>query len=115
MCPALANKMAVRLAVSATLASSCLAPRMTTYVHLQPKDLHYFSHFVAVPGLCGGRQDAHHPAGGPSQQSSPNPPFLSLQSQGFVEDGKVRTIPLEVMVKGDKVPVYEETLEENGR
>lgn len=36
-------------------------------------------------------------------------------SQGFVEDGKVRTIPLEVMVKGDKVPVYEETLEENGR
>ncbi len=88
---------------------------MTTYVHLQPKDLHYFSHFVAVPGLCGGRQDAHHPAGGPSQQSSPNPPFLSLQSQGFVEDGKVRTIPLEVMVKGDKVPVYEETLEENGR
>lgn len=40
---------------------------------------------------------------------------MSLQSQGFVEDGKVRTIPLEVMVKGDKVPVYEETLEENGR
>ncbi|KAL4856839.1 Peptidyl-prolyl cis-trans isomerase [Chlorella vulgaris] len=36
-------------------------------------------------------------------------------SQGFVLDGKLRTIPLEVMVKGDKVPVYEETLEENGR
>ena len=32
-----------------------------------------------------------------------------------MEDGKLRTIPLEVMVKGDKVPVYEETLEENGR
>jgi len=38
-----------------------------------------------------------------------------LQAQGFVEGGKVRTIPLEIMVKGDKVPVYEETLEENGR
>lgn len=42
-------------------------------------------------------------------------PAPAVQSQGFVEDGKVRTIPLEVMVKGDKVPVYEETLEENGR
>ncbi|EFN59625.1 hypothetical protein CHLNCDRAFT_33486 [Chlorella variabilis] len=36
-------------------------------------------------------------------------------SQGFEVDGKVRTIPLEVMVKGDKVPVYEETLEDLGR
>lgn len=36
-------------------------------------------------------------------------------SQGFVLDGKLRNIPLEIMVKGDKVPVYEETLEENGR
>lgn len=42
------------------------------------------------------------------------PPSV-MQSQGFVVDGKVRTIPLEVMVQGDKVPVYEETLEENGR
>lgn len=42
-------------------------------------------------------------------------PAPAVQSQGFVEDGKLRTIPLEVMVKGDKVPVYEETLEENGR
>jgi hypothetical protein len=40
---------------------------------------------------------------------------VDLQSQGFVQDGKLRTIPLEVMVKGDKVPVYEETLEELGR
>ncbi|KAL4447585.1 hypothetical protein ABPG75_004804 [Micractinium tetrahymenae] len=36
-------------------------------------------------------------------------------SQGFVVDGKMRTIPLEIMVRGDKEPVYEETLEENGR
>ena len=37
------------------------------------------------------------------------------QSQGFVEDGKLRTIPLEVFVVGDKEPVYEESLEELGR
>ncbi|PSC68158.1 Peptidyl-prolyl cis-trans chloroplastic [Micractinium conductrix] len=36
-------------------------------------------------------------------------------AQGFVVDGKTRSLPLEIMVKGDKVPVYEETLEENGR
>lgn len=29
--------------------------------------------------------------------------------------GKNRTIPFELMVQGDKVPVYEETLEDNGR
>lgn len=34
---------------------------------------------------------------------------------GFVENGKVRRIPFEVMVQGDKEPVYEETLEDNGR
>ena len=34
---------------------------------------------------------------------------------GYVENGKVRTIPFEVMVKGDKAPVYEETLEDLGR
>ena len=34
---------------------------------------------------------------------------------GYVENGKVRTIPFEVMVKGDKTPVYEETLEDLGR
>jgi hypothetical protein len=37
------------------------------------------------------------------------------QSQGFEVDGRVRTIPLEIMVQGDKLPTYEETLEENGR
>jgi cyclophilin family peptidyl-prolyl cis-trans isomerase len=36
-------------------------------------------------------------------------------SQGFEVDGRVRTIPLEIMVQGDKLPTYEETLEENGR
>jgi cyclophilin family peptidyl-prolyl cis-trans isomerase len=37
-------------------------------------------------------------------------------ADGFVgADGKVRTVPFEVMVQGDKVPVYEETLEDNGR
>ncbi len=30
-------------------------------------------------------------------------------------NGKVRRIPFEVMVRGDKVPVYEETLEDLGR
>lgn len=43
------------------------------------------------------------------------PSLLLPQSQGFEVDGKVRTIPLEIMVQGDKEPVYEETLEENGR
>ncbi|KAI5061074.1 hypothetical protein GOP47_0023579 [Adiantum capillus-veneris] len=38
-------------------------------------------------------------------------------SEGFVDPstGKIRTIPLEIMVVGDKQPVYEETLEELGR
>jgi len=35
--------------------------------------------------------------------------------EGYVEGGQVRRIPFEVMVEGDKVPVYEETLEDNGR
>jgi cyclophilin family peptidyl-prolyl cis-trans isomerase len=35
--------------------------------------------------------------------------------EGYVENGEVRRIPFEVMVEGDKVPVYEETLEDNGR
>lgn len=35
--------------------------------------------------------------------------------EGFEEDGQIRRIPFEVMVEGDKVPVYEETLEDNGR
>ena len=38
------------------------------------------------------------------------------EGEGFVdESGEVRRIPFEVMVEGDKVPVYEETLEDNGR
>ena len=32
-----------------------------------------------------------------------------------MENGVLRTLPMEVMVKGDKVPVYGETLEELGR
>ncbi|KAH7286434.1 hypothetical protein KP509_32G007000 [Ceratopteris richardii] len=38
-------------------------------------------------------------------------------AEGFVDPstGKLRTIPLEIMVDGDKQPVYEETLEELGR
>lgn len=38
-----------------------------------------------------------------------------VQAEGFVENGEVRRIPFEVMVQGDKVPVYGETLEDNGR
>lgn len=40
-----------------------------------------------------------------------------LQGNGFVDPktGQLRTIPFEVMVRGDKVPVYEETLEDLGR
>ena len=36
---------------------------------------------------------------------------------GFVDPrtGKVRTVPLEIMVRGDKVPQYGETLEDSGR
>lgn len=39
----------------------------------------------------------------------------SGDAEGFVENGEVRRIPFEVMVQGDKEPVYEETLEDNGR
>jgi len=35
--------------------------------------------------------------------------------EGFEENGTVRRIPFEVMVQGDSTPVYEETLEDNGR
>ncbi|KAL6770870.1 CYN38 [Auxenochlorella protothecoides x Auxenochlorella symbiontica] len=35
--------------------------------------------------------------------------------EGYVENGQLRTVPFEVMVQGDKIPVYEETLEDNGR
>jgi len=41
--------------------------------------------------------------------------LLLLQAEGFVENGEIRRIPFEVMVEGDKIPVYEETLEDNGR
>jgi cyclophilin family peptidyl-prolyl cis-trans isomerase len=36
---------------------------------------------------------------------------------GFVDEatGKNRTVPFEIMVQGDKTPVYEENLEDNGR
>ncbi|KAG7666671.1 putative Peptidyl-prolyl cis-trans isomerase, chloroplastic [Nannochloris sp. 'desiccata'] len=39
----------------------------------------------------------------------------SGDAEGFIENGEIRRIPFEVMVEGDKVPVYEETLEDNGR
>ena len=39
----------------------------------------------------------------------------SGDAEGLVVNGEVRRIPFEVMVQGDKVPVYEETLEDNGR
>jgi cyclophilin family peptidyl-prolyl cis-trans isomerase len=34
---------------------------------------------------------------------------------GYVEGGKLRTIPFEVRVATDTAPIYEETLEDNGR
>lgn len=42
---------------------------------------------------------------------------MGVQATGYVEEstGKNRTIPFELMVQKDKVPVYEETLEDNGR
>ena len=42
---------------------------------------------------------------------------LLLQGNGFKDPktGELRTIPFEVMVQGDKEPVYEITLEELGR
>lgn len=38
-------------------------------------------------------------------------------AEGFIDPstGKIRTVPLEIMVDGDKAPVYGETLEELGR
>jgi cyclophilin family peptidyl-prolyl cis-trans isomerase len=47
-----------------------------------------------------------------SQTGDPEGPEV-----GFVDPstGKLRTIPLEVFVPGDKIPVYSETLEELGR
>ena len=36
------------------------------------------------------------------------------RTTAFATNGKVRRIPFEVMVRGDKVPVYEETLEGPG-
>ena len=41
--------------------------------------------------------------------------LLGWQDNGFKENGQVRRIPFEVMVKGDKQPFYEETLEDAGR
>lgn len=43
--------------------------------------------------------------------------YQRTQADGFVDPStqKVRRIPFEVMVRGDKTPVYEETLEDNGR
>lgn len=38
-----------------------------------------------------------------------------LQSDGFVQDGKIRRIPFEIKVVGDKAPIYGETLEDLGR
>ena len=40
---------------------------------------------------------------------------VSAQDNGFAVNGQVRRIPFEVMVRGDKAPVYEETLEDLGR
>ena len=39
------------------------------------------------------------------------------EADGFVDPrtGKVRKVPLEIMVRGDKVPQYGETLEDSGR
>jgi len=34
---------------------------------------------------------------------------------GFAEDGKVRNVPLEVFVKGDKAPIYSSTFDDDGR
>lgn len=42
--------------------------------------------------------------------------YNASQATGFLDAaGAQRTIPFEVMVPGDKIPVYEETLEDNGR
>ena len=42
---------------------------------------------------------------------------MNLQQQGYLDPIKkeVRRIPFEIMVQGDKEPVYEENLEDNGR
>lgn len=41
--------------------------------------------------------------------------MLKLQTDGFIENGKVRKIPFEIKVIGDKAPIYGETLEDLGR
>ena len=34
---------------------------------------------------------------------------------GYVQDGKIRNVPLEVYVKGDKEPIYSATFDDDGR
>lgn len=43
--------------------------------------------------------------------------FSTHSLPGFIDPatGKIRTVPLEIMVKGDKVPQYGETMEDSGR
>ena len=40
---------------------------------------------------------------------------LCWQTDGFIQNGKVRKIPFEMKVVGDKAPIYGETLEDLGR
>jgi len=49
------------------------------------------------------------------QTGDPNPEDEDTPIHGYVENGKERTIPLEIMAEEDKVPTYGVTLEDDGR
>ena len=64
---------------------------------------------------CHASRRAVHPVLSPEAIWSLYTALLGWQDNGFKENGQVRRIPFEVMVKGDKQPFYEETLEDAGR
>jgi len=53
------------------------------------------------------------PAGDPSNELEGS--GADAKKNGYVEGGKVRKIPLEVMVRGDKDPIYSATFDDDGR
>lgn len=72
----------------------------------------YLFSLLCTPLACLSSR-THHSACSTGRQ--PCDICIPFQDNGFKEGDTVRRIPFEVMVKGDKVPFYEETLEDAGR
>ena len=90
-------------------------PRLQQRLSLQASRAEPPEHLHLLPALSGGR-DAISPALKWLLIATLSLASLRLQEQGYIdESGKLRKIPFEVMVRGDKLPVYSETLEDNGR